>query len=130
MSFARDHFVALDHVQIAIPAGRDDDARKFYGELLGLKELEKPAELRARGGVWFVLPDGRQVHLGVEHDFRPAKKGHPCFVVEGDLDRLAALLSEHGYDVQHDNLSPPVRRLFTHDVFGNRLDFADRMSGS
>ncbi len=122
--------VALDHVQIAIPPGQDDDARRFYGELLGLQEIEKPAELRARGGAWFALPDGRQLHLGVEHDFRPAKKGHPCFVITGDLDQFGALLSAQGYDVQYDNLNPPVRRLFTQDVFGNRLEFADRRNGA
>lgn len=121
---------ALDHVQIAIPPNRDDEARQFYGELLRLNEIEKPEELRLRGGVWFLLPDGRQLHLGVEQDFRPAKKAHPCFVVNGDLEQLDELLTRNGIDVQYDNVNPPVRRLFAHDVFGNRLEFADRMSGS
>lgn len=117
----------LEHVQLAMPAGREADARKYYGELLGLTELEKPAALQARGGVWFALGDGRQLHLGVESDFRPNKKAHPCFVTE-QFQLLVERLTSAGQEVQHDDLNPPVSRFFTHDVFGNRLEFADRMS--
>lgn len=62
---------ALDHVQLAMPKGREEDARSFFVWLLGLKEIEKPEPLAQRGGVWFALPDGRQLHLGVEEPFRP-----------------------------------------------------------
>ncbi len=71
---------ALDHVQVAMPAGGEREARHFYSDLLGLDELEKPAALAARGGAWFALPDGRQLHLGVEDPFRPSRKAHPAFV--------------------------------------------------
>jgi hypothetical protein len=117
----------LDHVQLAMPAGREGDARKYYGELLGLTKLEKPPALQGRGGVWFALGDGRQLHLGVEPDFRPSKKAHPCFVTE-QFQLLVDRLTSGDHDVQHDNRNPPVRRFYTHDVFGNRLEFADRMS--
>ncbi len=71
---------ALDHVQLAMPAGGERDARGFYSGLLGLNELEKPAPLAARGGVWFALPDGRQLHLGLKEPFRTSRKAHPAFV--------------------------------------------------
>src|SRR5690348_10017078 len=71
---------ALHHVQLAIPPNREDEARLFYGELLGLPEVAKPANLAARGGCWFAAGD-RQIHLGVEQDFRPARKAHPAFQV-------------------------------------------------
>ncbi len=120
--------LTIDHIQIAMPAGREDDARKFYGDLLKLRELEKPEALKARGGVWFGLLDGRQVHLGVEQDFTPNKKAHPCFVVDDGYEALVHLLENSGYSVQHDSLNPPIRRFYTHDPFGNRVEFADRMS--
>ncbi len=120
--------IGLDHVQLAMPVDGENEARYFYGELLLLKEIDKPQPLRSRGGVWFHIPDGRQLHLGVEQDFRPSKKAHPCFVVGGDLKDLAKRLEEARYDVQFDDLNPPARRFYTHDVFGNRLEFTDRMS--
>ena len=110
-----------------MPEGQEALARRFFGELLQLVEIEKPPELRSRGGVWFALGDGRQLHLGVEADFRPSRKAHPCFVTE-QLDVLAERLSGAGCAVEHDASRGPVRRFFTHDVFGNRLEFADRMS--
>lgn len=119
----------LDHVQIAMPAGREAEARAYYGDLLGLAELKKPPELQKRGGVWFVLGDGRQLHLGVESDFRPSRKAHPCFVTE-QFQELADRLAFAGHAIEHDNLNPPVQRFFTHDVFGNRLEFADRRNES
>jgi catechol 2,3-dioxygenase-like lactoylglutathione lyase family enzyme len=119
----------LDHIQLAMPAGREADARAYYGGVLELVEIEKPPELRARGGVWFSLADGRQIHLGIETDFRPAKKAHPCFVTD-QFEILVQRLRGAGYDVEVDALHPPVRRFYTHDAFGNRLEFADRMSGS
>src|SRR5919112_579014 len=69
----------LDHVQLAMPRGGEERARAYFGGLLGLVEVEKPAALAGRGGVWFGLPDGRQLHLGVEEAFRPSAKAHPAF---------------------------------------------------
>jgi catechol 2,3-dioxygenase-like lactoylglutathione lyase family enzyme len=102
----------LDHVQVAAPPGCEEAARAFYGGLLGLRELEKPDALRARGGVWF-----EHLHVGVEDDFRPARKAHPAFLVD-DLDELAARIG----DVEWDDAVPGVRRFYASDPFGNRLE--------
>jgi catechol 2,3-dioxygenase-like lactoylglutathione lyase family enzyme len=103
----------LDHVQVAAPPGCEEDARAFYGGVLGLREVDKPDALRARGGVWF-----EQLHVGVEQDFRPARKAHPAFAVD-DLDALAARIGE----VEWDDAVPGVRRFYASDPFGNRLEF-------
>ena len=111
----------LDHIQLAIPQGREEDARHFYGEILELEELEKPDLLKSRGGVWFRL-GALQLHLGVETPFSPAKKAHPAFRVE-DLDGLAKRLERAGFSPQWNDNIPDARRFHTHDVFGNRLEF-------
>lgn len=108
----------LDHVQLAAPPGCEEAARAFFGGVLGLREVEKPASLAARGGVWFELEDGRQLHVGVAADFVPATKAHPAFAVE-DLDALAARLG----DVVWDGELPGVRRFYAQDPWGNRLEF-------
>jgi catechol 2,3-dioxygenase-like lactoylglutathione lyase family enzyme len=110
----------IDHVQVAGPPGCEAAARAFYGRLLGLRELPKPPELAARGGVWFAL--GRQqLHVGVEDDFRPARKAHPAFTC-ADPDALAATLEASGAPVSWDGAIPGVRRFYTADPFGNRLE--------
>ena len=116
---------ALDHVQVAMPAGREDEARRFYSGLLGLEGLEKPATLAGRGGAWFALPDGRQLHLGVEEPFGPSRKAHPAFVVT-DLDGLAERLGGAGSPVRWDGKLAPRRRFYGKDPFGNRLEFLER----
>lgn len=115
---------ALDHVQVAMPAGGEERARGFYSGLLGLDGLEKPAALATRGGAWFALPDGRQLHLGVEDPFRPSKKAHPAFVV-ANLDELAAKVYAAGSPVQWDEELAPLRRFYGEDPFGNRLEFLE-----
>jgi catechol 2,3-dioxygenase-like lactoylglutathione lyase family enzyme len=110
--------VRIDHVQVAAPPGCEEEARAFYGGLLGLAELEKPPALRARGGVWFALGEGQQLHVGVEQEFVPARKAHPAFAVD-DLDALAARIG----DVTWDEELPGVRRFYAADPFGNRLEF-------
>src|SRR5215831_21054359 len=90
----------IDHVQLAMPAGREDEARAFYRDALGIPEVAKPAHLAARGGCWFERGT-LKVHLGVEEDFVPAKKAHPAFVVEG-LRQLATTLQNAGYHVSRD----------------------------
>ncbi|MCB0154213.1 MAG: methyltransferase domain-containing protein [Anaerolineae bacterium] len=111
----------LDHVQIAIPPGREAAARRFYGELLGLSEVAKPEALAGRGGCWF---EGTQttVHLGVQADFAPAQKAHPAFLVD-DLAVLQQRLEAAGVAVQPDDAVPEVRRFYASDPFGNRLEF-------
>jgi catechol 2,3-dioxygenase-like lactoylglutathione lyase family enzyme len=112
----------LDHVQIAAPPGCEGQARHFYGKLLGLTELRKPPPLQPRGGVWFAL-GGAQLHIGVEADFRPARKAHPALRVDGPtLDELARRLAADGTPVRWDDELPHVRRFFTDDPWGNRLE--------
>ena len=111
----------IDHVQLAAPPGCEDAARAFYGGLLGLAELPKPPALAARGGCWFRAGD-LEVHIGVEEDFRPARKAHPGFVV-ADLAALRSRLAEHGIDVRDDDALPGALRFYADDPFGNRLEF-------
>jgi len=111
----------IDHVQLAIPVGGEPMARRFYGELLGLTELAKPPNLAARGGAWFQCGP-LQLHLGVESDFRPAKRAHPALLV-GDLAAILTSLTAAGFEVKYD--SEPVQgvdRAFTSDPFGNRIE--------
>jgi catechol 2,3-dioxygenase-like lactoylglutathione lyase family enzyme len=114
----------LDHVQVAAPAGCEAQARRFYGELLGLVELTKPASLAGRGGVWFALGAGAQLHVGVADDFAPARKAHPGLRVHsvGRLEALGRQLAAVGAPVAWDSELPGVRRFFTDDPFGNRLE--------
>ncbi len=111
----------LDHVQLAMPAGREDEARGFYAGVLGLIEVPKPPDLARKGGAWF-KSEGIEVHLGVEEGFRPAKKAHPAFVV-ADLEVLKAALRRAGHEVTMGSPIAGRTRCFTVDPFGNRLEF-------
>jgi catechol 2,3-dioxygenase-like lactoylglutathione lyase family enzyme len=116
--------LGIDHVQIAIPRGGEAAARAFYSGVLGLAELPKPEELRARGGVWFGA-GAQELHLGVEEPFAPARKAHPGLVVD-DLEALCASLREAGHDPRGDDAIPGVRRAFAEDPFGNRLELRQK----
>ena len=120
---ARPVVSALDHAQLAMPAGREDDGRSFYVGVLGLVEAPKPPELAARGGCWF-RGVGTELHLGVDPDFRPAAKAHVGLRVVG-LDALAERLAEAGRPVRRDDGLAPTRRLFTEDPFGNRIELLE-----
>ena len=115
----------IDHVQLAAPPGCEDEARRFFGGLLGLEELEKPEPLRDRGGVWFRVPNpgGReqQLHVGVEAEFAPARKAHPAFVVRG-YAAVCARLRAAGAVVREDDAIPGVRRCYVDDPWGNRIE--------
>ena len=113
-------FVAFDHVQLAMPPGREDDARAFYAGVCGMTELPKPAELAKRGGAWFAS-GALQLHLGVEADFRASAKAHPALRCS-DLDGLAVRMRAAGYEVREDDGLPGTRRAFVNDPFGNRLE--------
>lgn len=115
--------VDLDHVQLAMPRGREDEARRFYGVVLELAELPKPSNLARRGGVWFQLGP-RQLHLGVEDPFVPAKKAHAAMRVR-DLLALKARLAEHGCMTREDEPLPGYHRFYADDPFGNRLEFLE-----
>ena len=111
----------LDHVQVAAPKGCEEEARRFYGEVLGLAEVEKPEPLRGRGGVWFEFGNS-QLHIGVEEPFAAARKAHPAFVVNG-FEELQEALGARGIEVKNDTSIPGSSRFFVSDPFGNRLEF-------
>lgn len=111
----------VDHVQLAIPKGAERDASAFYRDALGLAEIEKPASLNSNGGVWFG-GEGVNIHLGVDPDFRAAKKAHPAFRVK-DLGALAERLEAGGFDVVWDDRLPNTKRFYSDDPYGNRIEF-------
>ena len=115
--------VAIDHVQLAMPKGEETKARAFYIDVLGMTELDKPDALAKRGGAWFSA-GSVQIHLGVEEDFSPAKKAHVALSVK-DAAQLRAKLYEHGHRVQDDDLIPGVKRFYTDDSFGNRIEIIE-----
>lgn len=116
--------VGLDHVQIAAPPGCEEAARAFYGDLLELPEVPKPAPVLARGGAWFRMPDGRELHVGVERPFAPALKAHPGLAVDSAaaLRALAERLDAAGHPPRWDEDLPGVLRFYVADPFGNRLE--------
>jgi catechol 2,3-dioxygenase-like lactoylglutathione lyase family enzyme len=114
---------ALDHVQLAMPAGREGEAEAFYCDVLGFSVLAKPEPLASRGGRWFASGTV-QVHLGVEENFRPARKAHPALRVDG-FDDLVAKLEEADASWRWDEDLPGVRRLYVDDPFGNRIEVID-----
>ncbi len=112
--------IRLDHVQLAMPAGREADAVAFYEGVLGIPHVPKPDHLAARGGCWFERGDLR-VHLGVEADFRPAVKAHPAFIVD-DVRGLARAVSAAGLTVHDDEPLDGYDRVYVSDPFGNRIE--------
>ncbi len=117
----------IHHVQLAIPAGGEDACRRFWADVLGMAELDKPAGLAARGGCWFRGGD-LEMHLGVEEPFSPARKAHPGLLVRG-LGRLAERLGDAGCPVDWDDEFPGHDRFYSADPFGNRLEFLEARTG-
>jgi catechol 2,3-dioxygenase-like lactoylglutathione lyase family enzyme len=113
----------IHHVQLTCPADSEDVLRGFYGAVLGLQEVAKPPALAARGGCWF-RGHGIELHLGVEKDFRPARKAHPGLLVRG-LDEWAERLRVAGAPVRYDGEFPGMRRFYSEDPHGNRLEFLE-----
>jgi catechol 2,3-dioxygenase-like lactoylglutathione lyase family enzyme len=113
----------IDHVLLAMPPGRERDARAFYQDILGIPEIVKPPELAARGGCWFEA-DGLKVHLGVENEFAPARKAHPAFVVD-DLKGLIGHLKRAGVAISEDAELKGYDRIFVADPFGNRIELLE-----
>ncbi|MFD8306138.1 VOC family protein [Streptomyces sp. NPDC059690] len=118
---------AVDHVQLAAPAGSEDLLRAYYTDVLGMTEIPKPPVLAARGGCWFQA-GAVQLHLGVEEDFRPAKKAHPGLRVTG-IEAYAARLEAAGARVVRDGDLPGHRRFYSEDPVGNRLEFLEPVDG-
>jgi catechol 2,3-dioxygenase-like lactoylglutathione lyase family enzyme len=114
--------VGVDHVQLAMPAGEENKARAFYAGLLGVPEVPKPEDLAKRGGVWFESPQVK-IHLGVEAEFRPARKAHPGLLVEG-LAELVATLRAAGCEVVEEPMAGRPRA-YVNDPFGNRLELIE-----
>ena len=119
------HVIGIDHVQLAIPAGGENAAREFYARLLGIPEVPKPPALAKRGGAWFES-DNLKVHLGVDPDFRPARKAHPGLLVR-DLTALVRQLRSAGYDVEEARVDDRLRA-YVDDPFGNRLELVEAAS--
>lgn len=117
-------FDRLHHVQLSMPKGHEEAARDFYAGVLGMVEVEKPVALAARGGAWF-RAGGVELHLGVEDDFRPARKAHPG-VLTVDLDDVAQRLTKTGHHIAWDADFAGYRRFYVSDPFGNRLEFLER----
>jgi len=115
--------VGIDHVQLAAPAECEDAARGFFGDLLGLEELEKPEPLRSRGGVWFRV-GAQQLHVGVVPDFAPAHKAHPALSVTG-YEKLQNRLRAAGVQITDDNSIPGLRRCYVADPWGNRIELVE-----
>ena len=113
-------FVSIDHVQLAMPSGEEERAREFYSGLLGMKEIPKPSELARRGGCWFES-GAVEIHLGVEADFRPAKKAHPALRC-ADYGAMLINLRTAGISLEEPNDIPDVRRCHIYDPFGNRIE--------
>jgi catechol 2,3-dioxygenase-like lactoylglutathione lyase family enzyme len=120
--------VALDHVQLAMPAGRENEARGFYTALLGLPEAPKPPHLAARGGAWFESAHVK-LHVGVDPEFRPARKAHVGLLVEG-LSALVAVLHGAGYQTREDEPLEGYERVYVDDPFGNRIELMELKPGS
>jgi hypothetical protein len=116
----------IHHVQLAAPPGTETELRSFWKELIGFNELEKPPALAKRGGCWFRRGD-IEIHVGMEDDFRAARKAHPGLLVTA-LDVLADRLQAAGYPVSWDADFPGMRRFYTQDPFGNRLEFLDHVA--
>lgn len=114
----------LDHMAIPMPADREEQARSFYVDVLGLAEIPKPHELARRGGVWFSLQDGRQIHLQAGGIFAPLTGPHPAFRVP-DITGAARKLLDAGCDVRWDEAYDDIRRFYVDDPFGNRLEMLE-----
>ncbi|PLS15940.1 glyoxalase [Bacillus sp. M6-12] len=116
-------FKSVHHIQMAAPKGSEDSYRRFFGEILGLAELEKPEELQKRGGVWFGFGN-YQIHIGIEEPFSPAKKAHPGLEIE-NLPALIDRLNEHKIEFIEDGKLPGARRIYLNDPFGNRIELLE-----
>ena len=118
--------LGVEHVQLAMPPAAEDTARSFYAGVLGMCERPKPEHLAKRGGVWFEHTNVK-IHLGVEADFRPARKAHPAFLVD-DLKELVNTCKKAGHDVIKDEPLAGYERIYVFDPFGNRLEFLEQVA--
>lgn len=116
-------FKAIDHIQLAAPKGSEDEARKFFIDVLGFEEMEKPEELKKRGGVWFKRGNV-QIHIGIEEPFAPAKKAHPAIEIQ-NIEELKKHLKVNGVEYIEDDKLPGANRFYVSDPFGNRIEMLE-----
>jgi catechol 2,3-dioxygenase-like lactoylglutathione lyase family enzyme len=116
-------FKAIDHVQLAAPKESEETARKFFVDVLGFVEIEKPEALKQKGGVWFQFGN-IQVHIGIEEPFSPAQKAHPAFEVE-NLEKFKRHLTYHQIGFTEDERLPGANRIYMNDPFGNRIEILE-----
>jgi catechol 2,3-dioxygenase-like lactoylglutathione lyase family enzyme len=116
--------IGIDHVQLAMPTGGEELARAFYGYVLGLPEIPKPAQLAERGGCWFESAHVK-IHLGVDPLFKPATKAHPGLLVR-DLQPIIDRCRKMGIDILSDEALDGYERRYVHDPFGNRLELMEK----
>ena len=119
---------AIEHVQLAMPPGKESAARDFYQGILGIPEVPKPPHLAKRGGAWFER-GALKIHLGVEADFRPARKAHPALLVV-DLEALVVRLKERGVEVIDDDPMEGYLRVYISDPFGNRIELMEPLGSN
>lgn len=117
----------IEHVQLAMPRGRESEAIGFYEGVLGLRSVPKPDHLAVRGGCWFESGEVR-IHMGVADAFVPASKAHPALLVRS-LPELVSVLEAHGIEVRVDQPLEGFDRCYAHDPFGNRIEFMQRRVG-
>ena len=123
MTEMENYFLGIDHVQVAAPANRESEARSFYSDTLGFKEITKPANLALKGGVWFQVGH-QQLHVGVEDDFSPAKKAHPAFLVHNATD-VRKLLESKAIEIIYGDELEGADRFYIYDPFGNRIEIIE-----
>jgi catechol 2,3-dioxygenase-like lactoylglutathione lyase family enzyme len=116
--------IGIDHVQLLMPVRGEPEARRFYGDVLGLREVDKPAALAERGGCWFVGPGSTAIHIGLDQRFIPARRAHVCLIV-ADLAAARAALVATGAPIVEDDANLGVARCYTADPFGNRIELVD-----
>ncbi len=116
--------IRLHHVGIPIPAGSEDQALAFYSQVPGFTHVPKPPDLHLDGGLWFLLADGRQIHLQIDIPLPEGSRTHPAFLAD-DLDDLANLLSTYEIPLEWDDNWLNTRRFKIRDPFGNILEFID-----
>ncbi len=116
-------FYGLDHIQIAAPEGSENAERQFFHGILGMEEIEKPDNLKKRGGVWFKC-GSHQIHIGIDNDFKPAKKAHPAIHVK-NIGELRRLLTDKGVRTDDGEPLPGASRFYVDDPYGNRIEFLE-----
>jgi catechol 2,3-dioxygenase-like lactoylglutathione lyase family enzyme len=123
-------FLGFDHVQLSAPAASEEEAREFFGKILGMREIPKPVNLQRRGGVWFQV-GSQELHIGIEdpRNFHPNKKAHPAFEVR-DVNDLRLRLISKGIQVRTDEALEGTDRFYAEDPYGNRLEFLQKRTSS